>query len=195
VHTTPRAWVGGRGGGGRAPAPPRHRFLPDRVWLSGDDEVLTPCDRERQPERWFAAAYGDVPVVTQVNDGQEPADLSDALPSSSASAPSIVFRMLELLDLTTGMRVLEVGAGTGYNAALLSHRLGDDNVTTIEIDPTVAGLARSNLAANGYSPTVVCGDGALGWGSAAPYHVLGEAGSLRLDRAGQAGRCHPHSLV
>ncbi|MFF4814935.1 methyltransferase domain-containing protein [Kitasatospora sp. NPDC001309] len=154
---------------GAAEAAPRHRFLPDRVWLSGDDEVLAACDRECEPERWFAAAYSDVPVVTQVNDGQEPADLSEALPSSSASVPSIVFRMLELLDLAPGMRVLEIGAGTGYNAALLSHRLGDVNVTTIEIDPAVAELARDALKATGYSPTVVCGDGALGWGAQAPY--------------------------
>ncbi|MEU4117946.1 methyltransferase domain-containing protein [Kitasatospora sp. NPDC028055] len=154
---------------GAAEAAPRHRFLPDRVWLSGDDEALTLCERGREPERWFAAAYGDVPVVTQVNDGEEPSDPADAWPSSSASAPSIVFRMLELLDLAPGMRVLEIGAGTGYNAALLSHRLGDANVTTVEIDPAVAELARSGLKANGYSPTLVCGDGSLGWAARAPY--------------------------
>ncbi|WP_307806436.1 methyltransferase domain-containing protein [Streptomyces sp. FH025] len=152
-----------------AEAIPRHRFLPDRVWLSDDDDLLTLCDREREPERWFAAAYGDVPVVTQIDDGQEPEDLSDAIPSSSASAPSIVFKMLELLDLAPGMRVLEIGAGTGFNAALLSHRLGDINVTTIEIDPAVAELASSNLNGLGYAPTVVCGDGSLGWSAQAPY--------------------------
>ncbi|MFJ9840327.1 methyltransferase domain-containing protein [Kitasatospora sp. NPDC101155] len=152
-----------------AEATPRHRFLPDRIWLSGDDDQLTPCDRDHEPDRWFAAAHTDKPVVTQINDGQEPENPSDALPSSSASAPSIVFKMLELLDLAPGMRVLEIGSGTGFNAALLSHRLGDTNVTTIEIDPAVAELARSNLNANGYVPSVVHGDGSLGWGAEAPY--------------------------
>ncbi|MGA5817829.1 methyltransferase domain-containing protein [Kitasatospora sp. NPDC094028] len=152
-----------------AEATPRHRFLPDRIWLSGDDDVLAPADRPQDPERWFAAAYGDVAVVTQLNDGRESDDPSNALPSSSASAPSIVFRMLELLRVEPGMRVLEIGAGTGFNAALLSHRLGDANVTTIEIDPAVADLARANLKGCGYSPAIVCGDGSRGWDADAPY--------------------------
>ncbi|MFG2908869.1 methyltransferase domain-containing protein [Kitasatospora sp. NPDC048286] len=151
-----------------AEAAPRHRFLPNRIWLSGDDNRLTSCDREHEPDRWFAAAYADKPVVTQINDGEEQ-DGPDGLPSSSASAPSIVFRMLELLDLSPGMRVLEIGTGTGFNAALLAHRLGDANVTTIEIDPAMVELARSNLKANGYAPTVVHGDGSLGRSIKAPY--------------------------
>ncbi|MFD7591822.1 methyltransferase domain-containing protein [Kitasatospora sp. NPDC059812] len=162
-----------------AEATPRHRFLPDRVWLSGDDDVLVPCDRGHEPDRWFAAAYADEPVVTQINDGQEPEDLADASPSSSASAPSIVFQMLELLGVAPGMRVLEIGAGTGFNAALLSHRLGDTNVTTIDIDPTVAELARSNLKANGYAPAVVCGDGSLGWSGEAPFDRVVATCSVR----------------
>ncbi|MFJ9606940.1 methyltransferase domain-containing protein [Kitasatospora sp. NPDC101176] len=149
-----------------AEATPRHLFLPDRIWI---DDDLTPCDRQQEPERWFAAAYEDAPVVTQLNDGREPADLTDALPSSSASAPAIVFAMLELLDLAAGMRVLEIGTGTGFNAALLSHRLGDVNVTTVEIDPAVAEAARSNLKTAGYAPAVACGDGTLGWVPEAPY--------------------------
>ncbi|MER7670815.1 methyltransferase domain-containing protein [Kitasatospora sp. NPDC096128] len=167
-----------------AEAAPRHRFLPDRIWLSGDDEALTACDRGREPERWFAAAYSDVPVVTQLNDGKEPEDSSDAVPSSSASAPSIVFRMLELLDLAPGMRVLEVGAGTGFNAALLSHRLGDVNVTTVEIDPVLAEQARANLKATGYAPAVVCGDGSLGWTPEAPYdRVMATCSVQRVPQA------------
>ncbi|MFE7637428.1 methyltransferase domain-containing protein [Kitasatospora sp. NPDC057518] len=162
-----------------AEAAPRHRFLPDHIWLGPDGGSLTPCDRGREPDRWLAAAYADEPVVTQINDGQEVKDLSDALPSSSASAPSIVFRMLELLDVEPGMRILEIGTGTGFNAALLSHRLGDANVTTIEIDPVLAELARSNLKATGYAPTVVRGDGGLGWGVQAPYDRVVATCSVR----------------
>ncbi|MFD7579959.1 methyltransferase domain-containing protein [Kitasatospora sp. NPDC059817] len=151
-----------------AEATPRHRFLPDRIWLADGDGYRL-CDREREPDRWLAAAGSDVPVVTQVNDGAEPMDVADAWPSSSASEPSIVFQMLELLDIAPGMKVLEIGAGTGYNAALLSHRLGGANVTTIEIDAAVAHRARTNLDATGYAPTVVCGDGSLGWNAASPF--------------------------
>lgn len=149
-------------------AVPRHRFLPDRIWLI-DDEGYRPCDRRFDPLGWIDAAYTDDAVVTQVNDGIEPQDPDDVWPSCSASAPTIVFKMLETLELHPGMRVLEIGTGTGYSAALLSHRLGDVNVTTIEIDPKLADRARTTLKTNGYAPTVVCGDGCLGWGPNAPY--------------------------
>ncbi|MGA5817661.1 methyltransferase domain-containing protein [Kitasatospora sp. NPDC094028] len=166
-----------------AQAVPRHRFLPDRVWLvQGDD--YEPCDRRTEPDRWLAAAYADAPVVTQINDGHEPEDPADAWPSCSASAPSIVFRMLDALDLSPGDRVLEIGTGTGYNAALLAHRLGDANVTTIEVDPDLAALAQAALKALGYTPTVVCGDGRLGWGPEAFYdRVLATCSVQRIPPA------------
>jgi len=57
-----------------------------------------------------------------------------------------MIRMLQALDIHDGMRVLEIGTGTGYNAALLAHRLGDDHVVTIDIDPAPVDLARHRLA-------------------------------------------------
>ena len=58
---------------------------------------------------------------------------------SSSSAPTIMAIMLELLNAAPGQRVLEIGAGTGYNAALLSHLVGDaGTVTSIDIDEEVA---------------------------------------------------------
>ncbi|MGW7583207.1 methyltransferase domain-containing protein [Kitasatospora sp. NPDC054768] len=178
-----------------AEATPRHRFLPDRIWLSSDGDEFALCDRGHDPERWFAAAYADGPVVTQINDGQEVDDLSDALPSSSASAPSIVFQMLELLGLEPGMRILEIGTGTGFNAALLSHRLGDVNVTTIEIDPDVAELARANLTANGYAPTLICGDGSQGWDAGAPYDRVMATCSVREVPYSWINQCRPGGVV
>jgi protein-L-isoaspartate(D-aspartate) O-methyltransferase len=80
--------------------------------------------------------------------------------------------MLDALRLSGGERVLEVGTGTGYNAALLTHRLGAVNVVSMEIDPVVADLARQRLTAAGYHPRVVTGDGALGWPDGAPYDRL-----------------------
>ncbi len=77
--------------------------------------------------------------------------------------------MLEQLDVRDGQRVLEIGTGAGYNAALLAARLGDENVTTIEVDPAVAARARQSLDQLGYHPRVVCGDGAEGYPAGAPY--------------------------
>ncbi|MFJ2114861.1 methyltransferase domain-containing protein [Streptomyces sp. NPDC087850] len=149
----------------------RHRFLPERVWLGDGHGGYAPCDRSADPRRWLRAAYADAPVVTQVNDGAQPVDSdSDGIwPSSSASAPSIVFRMLEELALVDGISVLEIGTGTGWNAGLLAHRLGVGNVTSVEVDPEVAARARTALKAVGLGPDVVCGDGSLGVPGRAPF--------------------------
>lgn len=68
-------------------------------------------------------------------------------------------------------RVLEIGAGTGYNSALLAHLAGSEGeVTTIEIDADVAEGARRNLTAAGYGEVqVICGDGEDGYPAAAPF--------------------------
>ncbi|MCS0639899.1 methyltransferase, partial [Streptomyces sp. LP05-1] len=94
-------------------AVPRHRFLPDRIRRTPD---YAPIDRKDAPERWLWAAYSDEPAVIQLNDGDEPMNDDDRWPSSSASAPSLVFRVLDLLDVEDGHKVLEIGTGTGWNA-------------------------------------------------------------------------------
>ncbi|MEV0192022.1 methyltransferase domain-containing protein [Kitasatospora purpeofusca] len=157
-------------------AVPRHSFLPERIWLADDDGGYEPCDLGSDDRRWFGAAYADVPVVTQVNDGHES---PDPWPSSSASAPSIVVRMLCDLDLRPGTRVLEIGAGTGWNAALLAHRLGPENIVSVEIDPDLACQARASLYAAGLGVDVICGDGAAGWRRRAPYDRIVSTSSVR----------------
>jgi protein-L-isoaspartate O-methyltransferase len=78
-------------------------------------------------------------------------------------------RMLETLDICDGHRVLEIGTGSGYNAALLAERLGDDHVFTVDIDDHLVALARERLATAGYHPTIVATDGAGGLPEHAPY--------------------------
>jgi protein-L-isoaspartate(D-aspartate) O-methyltransferase len=88
--------------------------------------------------------------------------------------------MLEQLGVQPGQRVLEIGAGTGYNAALLQHLVGDaGQVTTIDLDDDIVAGARTALAAAGYpSVRVVLGDGALGCPDGAPYdRVIATAGT------------------
>jgi protein-L-isoaspartate(D-aspartate) O-methyltransferase len=133
-----------------------------------------PLYRDDDPDRWlwltYATGYDDY-VITQVDDGH-PAGPGHggAMPTSSASSPVIVAVMLAALDAHPGHRVLEIGTGTGYNVALLAHRLGADHIASIEIDPDVASQARRALSDTGYGEIcMITADGALGNPLGAPY--------------------------
>jgi len=123
-------------------AVPRHLFLP-----------------EQRPE----VAYQNDAIVTKRDETGQPI--------SSSSQPTIMAIMLDQLDLAPGQRVLEIGAGTGYNAALISHVVGPSGeVTSVDIDPDLVGRAREHLVAAGFRDvTVVCADGAGGYPERAPY--------------------------
>ncbi|MQA62955.1 MAG: protein-L-isoaspartate(D-aspartate) O-methyltransferase [Actinophytocola sp.] len=86
---------------------------------------------------------------------------------SSSSMPGLMTRMLELLDVRPGQRVLEIGTGTGYNTALLCSALGDRHVFSIDVDYVAA--ARERLVALGYRPTLATGDGIGGMPGHAPF--------------------------
>lgn len=90
----------------------------------------------------------------------------DGVSVSSASAPEVVALMLEQLDARPGQRVLEIGAGTGYNAALLAHIVGETgHVVTLDIDEDLVTMARDHLTAAGFDKNVevIQADGALGY--------------------------------
>jgi protein-L-isoaspartate(D-aspartate) O-methyltransferase len=92
--------------------------------------------------------------------------------------------MLGQLGLANGQRVLEIGTGTGYNAALIAEIIGDPNaVVTIDVEPDLIEEARANLAAAGYAGVnVVCGDGADGVSGHAPYdRIIVTAGAWDLS--------------
>jgi len=121
---------------------PRHLFLP-----------------HLPPEE----AYLDDAIVTKRD--------AEGQPISSSSQPAIMAIMLDQLVLTPGQRVLEIGAGTGYNAALMQHIVGPSGaVASVDIDADLAGAAREHLASAGYPEvTVVAADGAEGYPPGAPY--------------------------
>jgi protein-L-isoaspartate(D-aspartate) O-methyltransferase len=121
---------------------PRHQFLP------GID---------------LSRAYADDAIVTKVD--------ADGRPISSSSQPAIMALMLEQLGVQPGHRVLEIGAGTGYNAALLAHLAGGaGEVTTLDLDDDIVAAAREHLAACGFGGVrVVQADGGNGWPPRAPY--------------------------
>ena len=122
-------------------AVPRHLFLPG-----------VPLPR----------AYADEAVAVQTVDG---------VTTSSASQPSMMAIMLAQLDLHPGHRVLEVGAGTGYNAALMMRLVGPEGrVVAVDIDADLVEGAGRHLAAAGVGGVeLVCADGALGHPPGAPY--------------------------
>jgi len=105
---------------------------------------------------------------------------------TSSSQPSLMARMLNNLRPAKGCRVLEVGAGTGYNAALLVELVGEQSkVYTIDINETVVEKAKENLAQAGYSGVnVIAGDGSEGYEPAAPYdRIIVTAGTAEFTRS------------
>ncbi|WP_424188459.1 methyltransferase domain-containing protein [Actinokineospora sp. G85] len=65
--------------------------------------------------------------------------------------------------------MLEIGTGTGYNAALLCHRLGADKVVSVDLNPDLVTTARNALAALGHTPVLVVGNGDDGVPDHGPY--------------------------
>lgn len=148
----------------------REDFIPDEVWIRGPDGFfLVPLRRQDDPQRWSALCQADDGIAIQVDDGTDRHRSRGVVPTSSSSAPWVMARMLELLDVRDGMNVLEIGTGTGYNAALLAERTPAGRVTTVEIDTGVAEHARTALARSGFPVTVIVGDGEAGVPEGAPY--------------------------
>lgn len=114
------------------------------------------------PQINSAAAYQDEAIATHFAPGTQTA-------VSSSSQPTMMAIMLELMKLEPGMRVLEIGSGTGYNAAVLS-RITQGQIWTIDIDPEICREAEEHLAAAGIDGVrVIHGDGWAGYGDSAPY--------------------------
>ncbi|MFI0220172.1 ATP-grasp peptide maturase system methyltransferase [Streptomyces lydicus] len=132
----------------------------------------TPVSRDIDVDEWLTIVYQNETWVTQL-DGHLTPDTANGpvtgFPTSSSTMPSTVVGMLESLDVEKGMNVLEIGTGTGYSTGLLCHRLGDDNITSVEVDPAISERADAALEAAGYSTWTVTGDGLLGHPRRAPY--------------------------
>jgi protein-L-isoaspartate(D-aspartate) O-methyltransferase len=108
------------------------------------------------------------------------------------SAPHMVAMMAEVLDLRIGQKVLEVGAGSGYHAAILSemvapeHANAPGHIYTLELVPELALFAQDNLQATGYgdNTSVIHGDGSIGYEAEAPYdRILVTAAAPKVPTA------------
>jgi len=113
----------------------------------------------------------DVPLETVYTDEAIATKKRDGLAISSSSQPTVMAIMLEQLGLQPGDHVLEIGAGTGYNAALMAHIVGPNGgVVAVDLDQDIVENARAHLTAAGYTDVqVVRGDGARGYPEVAPY--------------------------
>jgi protein-L-isoaspartate O-methyltransferase len=181
---------------------PRHLFVPVyyRPRPTGGYARLSAADPDpRGRARWLSGAYADLPLVTHVREGRL---------VSSCSQPSLMAAMLEAMETQDGHRVLEIGTGSGYNAALLAHRLGADAVTTVDLDQDITSGARAHLAAAGYrtrgafdSPVdqggiaVVTGDGTEGWAARAPFDRIIATCELPFVPPAWLCQCRPGGLV
>ncbi|WP_435616180.1 methyltransferase, FxLD system [Streptomyces coelicoflavus] len=121
---------------------PRHLFLPNAPLVK---------------------AYGNAPVDTKFD--------GSGRSISCASQPEIVAMMLEQLDVQPGQKILELGAGSGFNAGVLGYLVGEKgHVTTIDVDEDIVAGARGGLAAASiHNVDVILGDGAVGHAPNAPY--------------------------
>lgn len=114
------------------------------------------------PNTEIEQVYSDTYILTKEQDG---------IPVSSSSQPTVMAIMLEMLSIQPGQHILEIGAGTGYNAALLAHIVGNTgSVVTIDIDEDIVATAREHLDIAGFTQvSTICGDGGFGYPDAAPY--------------------------
>lgn len=146
-------------------AVPRHELVPD-VLRRDPDGSWHPLDTttDQGQQAWLDQVYSNRALLTAVADRWPSRGLR-----SSSSMPGLMTRMLETLDVREGDRVLEIGTGTGYNAALLAHRLGDVNVFSVDVEPDLVDLARQRLARIGCHPILLAADGAAGLPEYAPF--------------------------
>ncbi|HZX84221.1 MAG TPA: protein-L-isoaspartate O-methyltransferase, partial [Reyranella sp.] len=142
---------------------PRRRMVRRQIAGRGvcDRRILLAMEKVPReaflPDALQEFAYEDTPLP--IEEGQ------------TISQPYIVARMAEAAAIAAGDRVLEIGAGSGYAAAVLGELAG--RVFTIERHATLAGLARARLRQLGYDNVEVrTGDGTLGWPEQAPFDAI-----------------------
>ncbi|MFD8455518.1 methyltransferase domain-containing protein [Streptomyces antimycoticus] len=137
-------------------ATPRHLFVP-RWWERGSDGWEL-HDGPSDPNRWLDAAYRDTSLVTRVGplhaDYATEADRPHGRPTSSATLPSLVVGMFQHARIDDGDRLLDVGTGSGYGAALAARRLSDKQVTSVDVDLYLTEIARKRMSEAGVAPTL-----------------------------------------
>lgn len=155
----------------------RADFIPERIWVWPPGEQLRPLGRGDEPELWAEHVASEESVVTQVS-----RDANGLLwPTCSSSALPVMRQMIDAAGLEPGQNVLEIGASTGFNAAVMAD-IGV-RVTTVEVDPELAAHASAALERTGFADrvTVITGDGENGAPERAPFdRVIVTAAARRI---------------
>jgi protein-L-isoaspartate O-methyltransferase len=142
-------------------ATPRHRLVPIAYQQEPDGSW---SQIDTTGAEGLALVYSLTTLVTEVD--------TEGRAVSSSTKPDLMVRMLETLDVHDGHRVLEIGTGTGYNAVLLAHRLGEANVFSVDVDTNLITAAMKRLADIGCHPRLAARDGINGWPERGPYQRI-----------------------
>jgi protein-L-isoaspartate O-methyltransferase len=133
----------------------RHRLIP-RWWEPDGPAGWVLRVGDDDPDAWLEAAYSDRSLITRVGklhaDHAEPGAETEGAPTSSATLPSLVVRMLRHGRLGQGLDLLDLGTGAGGLTAYAARRLGDEHVTSVDVDPYLTRAAAERLEAMGLRP-------------------------------------------
>jgi protein-L-isoaspartate(D-aspartate) O-methyltransferase len=175
-HLTTGGWLRSPGWRAAFADVPREVFLPRFYQPDQQRGGFTTVDHT--DPHWLELVYRDAAWTTQLDGDDarwEQARLdghTGGTPTSSSSMPGVMARMLEALDINEHDRVLELGTGTGYNAAILCHHLGSDQVTSLDIDDRLVKAARVRLTDLDYFPELHTVDGDYSYHATGPYDRL-----------------------
>lgn len=140
----------------------RHRFIEGFFDGASAGRRYVYVDPDHPSPEALERIYSGRAITTRIRHG---------LPCSSTSMPALVASMLELLELRPGMKVLEIGSGTGYNAALIAEIVGEHGlVVTVDIEDDVVSQTARLLTNAGYQQVrVLAVDGFFGVPGESPY--------------------------
>ncbi|MFD7131294.1 methyltransferase domain-containing protein [Streptomyces sp. NPDC059894] len=140
---------------------PRHELVP-YWWDLNEVGQWIRRNGPSDPEAWAEAAYADRSLITRVGtlhaDQADPGDQPDGRPTSSATLPSLIVRMLRHGRLAPGLPFLDLGTGAGGLTAYACHGLGNEHVTSLDVDPYLVSVAGERLASLGYHPKMMAAD-------------------------------------
>ena len=149
-------------------ATPRHVLVPRFYEQDATGRWNAVDGTNPTADYYLDAVYSDRTLITALVDDHGPWGIQQ-IPVSSSTLPSLMLRMLSELDPGDGDTVLEIGTGTGYNAALLCAHLGADRVYSVDLRAELVAAARERLASLGHHPTLAATDGATGLPDFGPY--------------------------